>query len=222
MKQQKRFRQFTLIELLVVIAIIAILAAMLLPALSKARAKARQTQCMNNQRNLALCYIFYHDDYDDFYPHGIINNGTEASYYHFLRMPEYLNATTASGLSRIYERRGDNAVATTTPLLQCPDQTDNTYNASYAINRHTGSKPWALNYFCYPRVNNVQKPSEIVQLLDGINAFINYHDYSYAAVIPANVRYRHLNQTNILYVDGHVAATSTRTTNKPHWFYIIN
>jgi prepilin-type N-terminal cleavage/methylation domain-containing protein len=53
---------FTLIELLVVIAIIAILAAMLLPALSAAKARAQQAVCISNQKQLALANIMYSDD----------------------------------------------------------------------------------------------------------------------------------------------------------------
>jgi prepilin-type N-terminal cleavage/methylation domain-containing protein len=67
---------FTLVELLVVIAVIAILAALLLPALSRARARADAVTCLNNTRQLAIAVVLYVDDHDGALPYNMILAGS--------------------------------------------------------------------------------------------------------------------------------------------------
>ena len=68
MKRRNGANLFTLIELLVVIAIIAILASMLLPALNKARERAKTASCANELKQLGTSMMLYMGDYDVFVP----------------------------------------------------------------------------------------------------------------------------------------------------------
>ncbi len=152
---EKRRGGFTLIELLVVIAIIAILAAMLLPALSKAKAKAQQSYCYNNLKQMGLAMLMYADDSG-----GKVPRGNEPFWWQIF-IP-YLGGTKASRDQ--YDR---------VKVYTCPAYPDKRQEMCYVVNAWkfngpsdmTGSEIVGLQ-----SVSRIQKPVATIYFTDNENA----------------------------------------------------
>jgi prepilin-type processing-associated H-X9-DG protein/prepilin-type N-terminal cleavage/methylation domain-containing protein len=184
--------RFTLIELLVVIAIIAIMASMLLPALKRAREKAKEISCANQLKQLGTTFSLYANDYQGWLPRNVDDDGV----YWMNKLDDYL------GLNVVYTKEP------TCGIFKCPSwywvQHDSYKRPglSYCINYHvTGPGKY------HKKFSNIDNPGSTVLLGDsacvGSNASRNY---AYDGNNTYRFLARHSNRLNILYCDTHVGS----------------
>jgi len=234
MERRNRKVGFTLIELLVVVAIIAILAAMLLPALSQARERARMATCMNNLKQWGVIFMMYIQDNNGYLPSASRPGGASPRWYN--NIEPWVGIKSAPGPAYydppantrpVYPKKG-NTIWTCPTAWRYPMNTKPFGGWCFSYGQ------WLMGYVYYrdactydsiqgyigAKLDRIKSPAKFPLLADGNDYTAPLYTDSY--IDPTNpncaVAYRHQNEkfANVLYADGSVRTTD-RVVRK--WFY---
>ncbi len=236
---RKQQRGFTLIELLVVIAIIAILAAMLLPALARAKEQARVTQCLNNMKQLTLCWVLYTGDNDE----QLVKNWSLNGGYSSIGSWVTGNIKSSTGITNVSEVMAGTLYNynSSIAIYHCPDTVptngqmmvrtvsmqgrmggaDSREAAQYGVNDATGDL--GSNYPMLKKTSqiNMPSPSEALVFLDESQNSVDDGVYAMTWTQWKNTPgTRHSKGCTFSFADGHVERWKWRGLNKELVYYV--
>lgn len=202
--------KFTLIELLVVIAVIAILAAMLLPALNKARDRAKTISCTANLKQLGCGLISYFGEHEDWIPYA--RHATDSTYNGFCTPENYGWPQALAAYVGWWAPNFNNVRPAGVPasepmsksVFSCPSKNGIGYTVDYAPNTHIANAAPLVAGGTMRRGKNskIRQPSARFFVIDAKEP----HQFNSSIPDASTVfQIRHSGGDNLMFFDGHVA-----------------